>query len=200
MKNRDLHSGAGSMKTIGVLALQGAVEKHINMINMTGSSGKEVYTEEDLHETDALIIPGGESTTIGKLILKYKLDSALETLIAKGLPVFGTCAGLILLVKNIQGSEQYKMNFLDITVSRNAYGSQKESFETDLTIDFSGKEKYRGVFIRAPKIIEHSDNVEVLCYFENHPVLIKQNNILGACFHPELTDDNRIHKFFIDSF
>jgi 5'-phosphate synthase pdxT subunit len=160
---------------------------------------KLVRTKDDLTGIDGIILPGGESTTIGMLLDRFSLLDPLERLIRGGLPVFATCAGAILLAKEIEGSAQTKLGLLDITLKRNAYGSQIESFETDIHVPIAGDEPIRGVFIRAPIIIRAGTNVNVLAYFENTPVLVQESNIIAATFHPELARELRIHKYFIDS-
>jgi 5'-phosphate synthase pdxT subunit len=184
-------------KKVGVLALQGDVEKHVAMLNECGSDAILVRSKEDLCRLSGLIIPGGESTTIGKLLVRFELFSPIQELLQKGLPVYGTCAGLILLAREIVGLDQPSFAFLDITVARNAYGSQVESFEADISVPCVGEKPVRGVFIRAPIIERAGESVQVLARFEDAPVLVQQKKILGGTFHPELTDDLRIHQYFL---
>lgn len=179
-----------------MLALQGAVDKHIQMLSKLNIPCLAVKHREELGRIDAIIIPGGESTTIGKLLIRFSLFDPLSNLIAHGLPVFGTCAGLILLAKKITGFDQPSFKLLDITVARNAYGPQIESFEADISIPHLGEKAFRAVFIRAPIITEIAAHTEVLAGFEGNPVLIRQGNILASSFHPELTNDERIHRYF----
>ena len=186
------------MKTIGILALQGDIAKHASMVEKSGCKAVLVRYTRQLTEIDGLIIPGGESTTIGKLLVRFELLNPLISEISRGLPVFGTCAGLILLAKNIENSEQPRLGFLDITVARNAYGPQIESFEADIRVPAVGDMPLRAVFIRAPVISAVSPAVDVLASYEERPVFIRQGMLLGASFHPELTDDMRIHRFFGD--
>lgn len=184
---------------VGVLSLQGAFIEHINMLNkISGVEGIPVKRKEDLDKIEGLIIPGGESTTIGKLLERHNLLNYLKNLILEGLPVFGTCAGLILLSKKIdKNNSQTTLGILDVTIKRNAFGSQINSMEIDLKIkDFDTP--YKAIFIRAPVVKEAGNEVEILAEVEEGPVFIKQRNILGASFHPELTDDLRIHQMFID--
>ena len=188
------------MQTIGILALQGDIAKHTQMIEQLGQRTVRVRYASQLMEIDGLIIPGGESTTIGKLLVRFDLLQPLVDIINRGLPVFGTCAGLILLAKEIDGSDQPRLGCLDITVSRNAYGPQVESFETDLRVPGLGVDPVRAVFIRAPIILQTAPAVEVLARYEDRPVLIRQQHILGASFHPELTTDPRIHQLFLGMF
>jgi 5'-phosphate synthase pdxT subunit len=181
---------------IGVLSIQGDVEKHIAMLNKIGARSLPVKYEEELARVDALIMPGGESTTIGKLLLRFNLFDPIKQRIMEGMPVYGTCAGMILLARRITGFDQPRFDLLDITVARNAYGPQIESFEADLDIPLLGEMPVRAVFIRAPIIEEVAEEVEVLAAFEGSPVFIRQGNILASSFHPELTDDERIHRYF----
>jgi len=181
------------------LALQGAVEKHIHMLAKINIPSLAVKYNKELERIDALIIPGGESTTIGKLLIRFGLFDPLLQLIAQGLPVFGTCAGMILLAKRIAGFDQPSFNLLDITVARNAYGPQIESFEADLDIPLVGEKSFRAVFIRAPIITHITSHIKVLASFEGNPVFVRQGNILASSFHPELTDDERIHRYFAHS-
>ncbi|HOK03248.1 MAG TPA: pyridoxal 5'-phosphate synthase glutaminase subunit PdxT [Spirochaetota bacterium] len=183
-------------KKIGVLAMQGAFHKHCEMIERLGHFSCQVRTSEDLLTCDALIIPGGESTVMSKLITRNDLLDIIIHRAKNGMPIFGTCAGLILLASNVVAFELPLLRLLDVTVERNAYGRQLESFEANLEIK-GMIEPLRGIFIRAPKIIHFSDEVEVLAAFDGDPVLVRQGNILGATFHPELTDDTRIHEFFL---
>jgi 5'-phosphate synthase pdxT subunit len=172
------------------------VEKHIRMLSKINVPCCPVKYSEELEQINALIIPGGESTTIGKLLTRFSLFDPLAKLIAQGLPVFGTCAGLILLAKRIEGFDQPSFKLLDITVARNAYGPQIESFETDIDIPALGEKAFRAVFIRAPIITQAAPHVEILAGFEGNPVLVRQGNLLASSFHPELTDDERIHRHF----
>ena len=183
---------------IGVLCLQGAVSEHGEALASCGADVEYVKSKEQLKEIDGLIIPGGESTTIGKLIERFGLMEPIRKLAAAGTPVYGTCAGLILLSRTIPGPGQFLLGLMDTTVSRNAYGRQRESFEADLDIPVLGKEPYRAVFIRAPQILEHGPNVHVLAEYNGSPVAARQDNLLVTSFHPELTDDNRMHCYFLE--
>ncbi|MBN2738788.1 MAG: pyridoxal 5'-phosphate synthase glutaminase subunit PdxT [Spirochaetales bacterium] len=186
------------MKPIGILALQGDVEKHYKMIEKLGVRAIKARTPEDISSISALVIPGGESTTMGKLLDRFGILAPLREKIQQGFPVYGTCAGAILLAKNIENSEQLRIGTMDITVSRNAYGRQIESFETEITSPFFGDEAMTAVFIRAPIITAVKSHVEVLLSYENKAILVRQNNMLAGTFHPELTSDNRIHKYFVE--
>jgi len=182
---------------VGVLSLQGAVEEHLEMIKRCGLEGIKVKTFGDLVKVDRLIIPGGESTTIGKLAKIYGLDREISKRGREGMPIFGTCAGMILLANKVIGNEQIRFNLIDISVERNAFGRQVDSFEVDLKIeDFSGK-PFKAVFIRAPYIKKAGREVEVLAEFKGKIVMARQKNIIVSSFHPELTEDLRVHKYFL---
>jgi len=183
---------------IGVLDLQGAVEEHIHMIEKCGYQGIRVKTLEDLNRVEKLIIPGGESTTIGKLAKIYGLDEAIIKKGKEGLPIFGTCAGMILLAREIKDYDQVKFNLIDITVERNAFGRQVDSFEVEVKIKGMKGKSFRAVFIRAPYIKRVGKEVEVLAEFENKIIMAKQGKILVCAFHPELTDDLRVHQYFLE--
>ncbi|WP_373231061.1 pyridoxal 5'-phosphate synthase glutaminase subunit PdxT [Cohnella sp.] len=181
---------------IGVLALQGAVAEHIRSIGLAGGQGVAVKKTEQLADIDGLIIPGGESTTIGKLMRKYGFIEAIRDFANGGNPVFGTCAGLIVMAKRLEGAEEPHLSLMDMTVARNAFGRQRESFETNL--DVKGIDTpLRAVFIRAPLIKEVSDRVEVLSMYKGEIVTARQDHLLASSYHPELTDDYRLHELFI---
>ncbi len=182
---------------VGVLSLQGAVEEHLEIIKRCGIEGIKVKTIEDLEKVDRLIIPGGESTAIGKLAKIYGLDREIIKKGKEGMPIFGTCAGMILLANKVVGNEQIRFNLIDIVVERNAFGRQVDSFEVDLKIeDFKGK-PFKAVFIRAPYIKKAGREVKVLAEFKGKIVMARQKNILVSSFHPELTNDLRVHKYFL---
>lgn len=182
---------------IGVLALQGAVAEHIRSIERAGAEAIPVKRVEQLGDIDGLIIPGGESTTIGKLMRKYDFMDAIRSFSSQGKPIFGTCAGLIVLAERIQGDEEAHLKLMDITVARNAFGRQRESFETDLKV-VGIDEPVRAVFIRAPLILEVGERVEVLSTYNDEIVTARQGHLLAASYHPELTDDYRLHAYFIE--
>ena len=182
---------------VGVLALQGAVAEHIRSLEKTGVEGVTVKHVEQLADLDGLIIPGGESTTIGKLMRKYGFIEAIRDFSGQGKPIFGTCAGLIVMAKEIEGGEEPHLALMDIKVSRNAFGRQRESFETDL--DVKGLEApLRAVFIRAPLITAVGDGVEVLSTYKDEIVTTRQGHLLVSSFHPELTDDFSLHTYFVE--
>lgn len=182
---------------VGVLALQGAVEEHIRSVELAGVEGLPVKKIEELAEVQGLIIPGGESTTIGKLMRKYGFIDAIREFSASGKPIFGTCAGLILLAERIEGQEEAHLELMDMTVARNAFGRQRESFETDLSVK-GIDEPVRAVFIRAPLITSVGDKVEVLSTYQDEIVTARQAHLLVSSYHPELTDDYRLHQYFVD--
>jgi 5'-phosphate synthase pdxT subunit len=151
----------------------------------------------EIASVDGLVIPGGESTTIGKLMTRMGLVDLLRERIAGGLPVYGTCAGAILLARHIEASDQTRLGVMDISIARNAYGRQVDSFEADLLVPAFGEPLLRAVFIRAPVITSIGPSVETIGVFEDRPVLIRQANMLAGTFHPELTDDLRVHRLFV---
>ena len=172
---------------IGVLAVQGNFREHVSMLRRLGADPVEIRKPEQLEDLDGLVIPGGESTAIARLVRLYGLEDAIS---AFERPVFGTCAGMILL-------DRRHLGLLDFEVSRNAYGRQVASFEADL--DLIGEdEPLRGIFIRAPRVAEAGPEVEVLAELDGEPVLLRQGRVLVAAFHPELTNDTRVHERFLD--
>lgn len=183
--------------TTGVLALQGDFAEHRAMLTRIGVDTREVRKRSDLDGIDALIIPGGESTTIGKLMARYGLDEAIRARAQQGMPIFGTCAGLILLAQAIEGSYQPRLGLMDITVVRNAFGRQNESFEADIPFSPTPELPVRGVFIRAPIVAHVGEGVQTLSTFEGKIVAVQQGNLLATAFHPELTEDTRVHRYFL---
>lgn len=153
---------------------------------------------EHLEGLSGLIIPGGESTTIGLLLKEFKLDEAIREAHTDGMAIMGTCAGLILLAKTIESSDQPRLGLMDITVKRNAFGRQVQSFEADLEIPELGADTVRGVFIRAPYISEVGSGVHVMCSFRDKIVLARQGRLVGAAFHPELIGETRLHRYFVE--
>ncbi len=185
--------------TVGVLALQGDFEAHLRMLQQCGVQGCEVRTVQQLQEVDGLIIPGGESTTIIKLMQRYGLDQAVRQRAAEGMPIYGTCAGLIVMAREIEGyPQQPRLGLLDVAVARNAFGRQVDSFEVDLPVPRLGEQPLRAVFIRAPYVTRTGEQVEVLARLDGKVVLVQQANLLGGAFHPELTDDLRLHRYFVE--
>ncbi|MFX3634530.1 MAG: pyridoxal 5'-phosphate synthase glutaminase subunit PdxT [Candidatus Pristimantibacillus sp.] len=182
---------------IGVLALQGAVAEHMRSLEAAGAEAVAVKRIEQLDELEGLVIPGGESTTIGKLMRKYGFMDAVLDFWKQGKPLFGTCAGLIILADRIEGQEDAHLRVMDMVVARNAFGRQRESFETDLPVK-GIDEPIRAVFIRAPLIKEVGKDVDVLSVYQGEIVTARQGNLLACSFHPELTDDYRLHAYFVD--
>ncbi|EKD83655.1 MAG: hypothetical protein ACD_39C00542G0002 [uncultured bacterium] len=183
------------MTKIGILALQGAVREHVVAIKKCGMEAVEVKSAEELQKVDGLILPGGESTTMRRLIDTYDLLKPLKRFISVDKPVFGTCAGLILLARSIEGQDDNHIGMMDIVVRRNSYGRQIHSFEASLNIKDVGS-SFPGVFIRAPHILEVGEGVEVLCEHDGKIVMARQGCLLGCAFHPELTDDTRVMSYF----
>ena len=185
--------------TIGVLALQGAFAAHLDLLSSLDVVGRPVRLPRDLEGLDGLILPGGESTTMSNLLRSYDLLGPLNEFISAGHPVFGTCAGMILLSDRILDgrADQIALKSIDIVVRRNGYGRQVDSFETDIDVD-GFDSAFHAVFIRAPRIEEVGPDVDVLARHEGVPVLVRQGTVMAASFHPELTNDDRIHRLFAD--
>lgn len=184
---------------IGVLAMQGAVSEHVDVLDKIGVEPRKVKKPSELEGLSGLIVPGGESTTLSKLMTKYELIEPIKKkVLAGGLALFGTCAGMIMASNEVLGYDFPTLGLLDISVRRNASGRQVDSFETDLEIPVLGSEPFRGVFIRAPYIERVGADVEVLATHGGHPVMAKAGRILVASFHPELTDDYRVHRYFAE--
>lgn len=201
-------------KIIGILALQGDYDAHRKMLEeQLGAQTRFVRAPEDLQDIDALVLPGGESTTIGKLMQRIGLDAAIQARLQEGMPAYGTCAGMILLAKTIQDRpEQPTLAALNVTVARNAFGRQIDSFEADIPFHpardaaqaqdanaakDNGENSVRGVFIRAPYIVEAAPDVQVLGHFRDKIVAVQQGSLLATAFHPELTDDPQVHAYFL---
>ena len=183
---------------VGILALQGDFLEHLKMVEQCGHQAMPVKTIAHLNQIQRLIIPGGESTTISKLLARYYLDEKIIELVHRsGLPIFGTCAGMILLANRIESQKQTVLGLIDITVKRNAFGRQINSFEADLEIKEISPPLFKGIFIRAPYIVKAGNSVQVLCCFNKNIVLAQQGNILVSSFHPELGNDLRIHQYFL---
>jgi 5'-phosphate synthase pdxT subunit len=185
---------------VGVLALQGAFREHIRMLTSLGAEAVEIRLPAELDEVDGLVIPGGESTTMRKLMADYRFVDTVKEFAASGRPIFGTCAGCIVMAERIDGRRQDLLNLIDIDVERNAYGRQLESREADIAGAALGEEPFHAVFIRAPRILGIGPGVEDLARYRETVVLARQKNILVATFHPELTGDSRIHGLFLRMF
>lgn len=184
-------------KKIGVLAIQGAFREHRRILEKIGVNTVEVRSKNDLKGIEGLIIPGGESTAIGKQLERDGFGDKVIELAKQGIPVFGTCAGMILLSKEIDQSSQYSLKLMDTSVRRNAFGRQIASFEADIAVKGLGETDFRAVFIRAPYILETGSQVEILAEYAGKIIFVRQGNILASSFHPELTEDTRIHEYFI---
>jgi 5'-phosphate synthase pdxT subunit len=182
---------------VGVLALQGDFREHAAVCERLGADVVLIRTPGDLDGLEALVIPGGESTTIGKLADRFGLLEPLRSLIAGGLPTLGTCAGMIFLAAGTTGPDQIQLGVLDVVVERNAFGRQNDSFEADLAVA-GFDDPVRAVFIRAPWIEKVGDGVEVLAAADGHPVVVRQGNIVATSFHPELIGDDRFSKLLLD--
>ena len=180
----------------GVLALQGDFREHRLVLEATGAAVREVRSAEDLAEVDCLVIPGGESTTISKLARLYGLVEPILERAGAGMPVFGTCAGMIVMAQRVEGRLDPLLSLMDLTVQRNAYGRQVDSFEADLDVE-GIQHPVRGVFIRAPMVIQTGPGVRVLARHEGHPVVVEQGNLLAASFHPELVGETLLHEYFL---
>jgi len=189
---------------VGVLALQGDFREHLVMLDALGVAGREVRTPKELAEVAALVIPGGESTTIGKLAVIYGLIDPIRERVVAGMPVLGTCAGMIFLAAGTTEGEQPQLGVLDVVVERNAFGRQVDSFEADLEV-VGRKKPVHAVFIRAPWIHKAASNVEVLASVtdpatgEERPVVVRQDNILATSFHPELIGETWVHELLVES-
>jgi pyridoxal 5'-phosphate synthase pdxT subunit len=188
---------------IGVLALQGDFREHLRAVEDLGARGVAVRLPKDLESLDGLIIPGGESTVMGKLMVVYELVEPLRARIAAGLPVWGTCAGLILLARATDNAlaGQPLLAAMDIRVARNAFGAQRESFETELAVPALGKKPVYAIFIRGPVVENAGPGVEVLARLDaahgSDIVAVRQGSLLGTAFHPEVTEDTRFHQYFL---
>lgn len=187
------------MVKVGVLGLQGDVREHVRALEAVGAEPSVVKLPDALANVDALVIPGGESTTIGKLLERFELLEPLRDRASGGMPLYGTCAGAILMARELVGGQDVpqRIPVLDVVVRRNAYGRQVDSFEADLDVD-GLDETFRAVFIRAPVIESTGDDIEVLAEVDGKPVLVRQGCLLASTFHPEMTDDARIHRMFLE--
>jgi 5'-phosphate synthase pdxT subunit len=185
--------------TVGVLALQGDVREHLAALRSAGVEAVEVRRPDELDGLDGIVVPGGESTTIGRLLTIFGLLEPLRARIAEGLPAYGSCAGMILLANEVRDGKpgQPTLGGLDVVVRRNAFGRQVDSFETDLDVAGVDGGPVHAVFIRAPWVEEAGPGVEVLAEAAGHPVAVRQGHLLATAFHPELTGDARVHELFV---
>jgi 5'-phosphate synthase pdxT subunit len=182
---------------VGVLALQGDVLEHMQALERAGAVPFRVRDAEELAAAQGLVLPGGESSVIGMLLERYGLMDPAREAVRQGLPDLGTCAGLILMAREIEDGNVPRLAVLDVRVRRNAFGRQVDSFEADLEVPTLGQPALRGVFIRAPQILAMGRGVEVLAELPSGPVLVRQGQLLAGAFHPELTDDLRVHEYFL---
>jgi pyridoxal 5'-phosphate synthase pdxT subunit len=187
-----------STPAIGVLGLQGDVEEHLAAIARAHAVARRVKTPGELASVDGLIIPGGESTTVGAMLERFGLGAPLLARVRAGMPLFGTCMGMIVMAKKVVGSEQPTLGLLDIEVRRNAFGRQIESAEVPLEVDGIGPKPFPSVFIRAPWIESAWGDAVILARLDGKGVMVRQGSLLGTSFHPELSPDNRIHRLFVD--
>lgn len=181
------------------MALQGAVREHIWSLERCGASAVPVRVRAEIEGVEALVLPGGESTTVGKHLVRLGLDDYLRKRVEEGMPIFGTCTGLILLAKDIIGSDQPRIGVMGIHVQRNSFGRQVDSCEAPIEIPSLGAPPFPAVFIRAPHIAEVDAGVEVMSQYDGRIVMARQGHILAAAFHPELTRDDRIHEYFLNN-
>lgn len=194
MQNED-----GKMIKVGVLAIQGAVAEHLELLNQIPDvCAQEVKYLDELNEVDGLIIPGGESTAIGRLLRDFNLLQPLKERILNGMPVWGTCAGMILLAKSLENDPTVHLGVMDITVERNAYGRQLGSFTTEVEIEKISSNEIPLIFIRAPYVTQVKSDVDILLEVNDHIVACQQKQMLATSFHPELTKDTSFHRYFIN--
>lgn len=183
---------------LGVLDIQGSVEEHLAVLQRLGVPTVSVKTLAELDRVDGLIIPGGESTTIGKLMKRFGLDEAIRRRVrARSLALWGTCAGAILMAKKVRNQVPDTLGLMNIDIERNAYGRQLDSFETELAAPELNAKDLRAVFIRAPRIRKAAGTVQTLAYYKQEPAMLREDNMLVSTFHPELTDDVRVHQYFV---
>ncbi|MDP9110359.1 MAG: pyridoxal 5'-phosphate synthase glutaminase subunit PdxT [Candidatus Eremiobacteraeota bacterium] len=183
---------------VGVLALQGDVAEHVRALRGVGADGVLVKTRAELASVKGLIIPGGESTTVMKLLERFDLCEPIRRCAAAGMPLWGTCMGMIVMARQVVGTEQPSLGLLDVSVRRNAFGRQSESDEFKLEVPALGVPSFPAIFIRAPWVERAGSAVQVLARRDGHGVMVRQGNLLGTSFHPELSDDPRVHRYFTD--
>jgi 5'-phosphate synthase pdxT subunit len=186
-----------SAPLVGVLALQGDVVEHVAALQRAGAHTREVRTPDDLAAVDALVVPGGESTTVIRLLERFGLTEPIKARVRDGMPFWGTCMGLIVAAHDVADLEQSTLDLIDVTVRRNAFGRQVDSAEVPLVIPSLGAEPFPAIFIRAPWIERTGPAVETLAERDGHGVMVRERNVLGTSFHPELTGDDRVHAYFL---
>lgn len=189
---------ATSAPLVGVLALQGDVVEHLAALESAGARAVAVKSPRDLTGVDAIVIPGGESTTVMKLLTRFGLEKPIVDRVRAGMPLWGTCMGMIVAAREVSDLNQPTLNLIDITVRRNAFGRQNESAEVDLAITALGEPPFPAIFIRAPWIERYGPMVELLAERDGHGVMVREGNVLATAFHPELTGDQRVHRYFLD--
>jgi 5'-phosphate synthase pdxT subunit len=182
---------------VGILALQGDVAEHLRAFAACGVAALPVKTQRELAAVDALVIPGGESTTVIRLLDRFEMTAPLQARVREGMPLWGTCMGLIVAARDVVGLEQETLGLIDVTVRRNAFGRQIASSEAALSIPALGAEPFPAVFIRAPWVERAGPGVEILASHLGHPVFVRQRSVMGTAFHPELTPDRRVHEYFL---
>lgn len=188
----------GSEPRVGVLALQGDVDEHCAMLEACGARPVRVKTGPELQSVDGLIVPGGESTTVIRLLDRFELTEPLVARVRAGMPLWGTCMGMIVVARDVAGMDQKTLGLLDVTVRRNAFGRQLASEEVALEVPALGGASFPAVFIRAPWIERSGPGVEVLAAYKGHGVFVRQGHVMGTSFHPELTGDRRVHAWFLE--
>jgi pyridoxal 5'-phosphate synthase pdxT subunit len=184
--------------SVGVLALQGDVVEHVAALERAGARAVEVKTPAQLATVDGLVIPGGESTTVMKLLDRFAMAEPIRSRVRGGMPLWGTCMGMIVAAHDVVGLQQPTLDLIDISVRRNAFGRQNESTEIDLPIAALGAQPFPAIFIRAPWIERVGPRVELLAQRDGHGVMVREGNVLGTSFHPELTHDDRVHAYFLE--
>jgi len=201
-QNQTTHRPQKTKPRIAVLALQGDFARHVEVLQALGAEAYPARLPQEMDRADGIVLPGGESTTIGKLMTRYGLDEALQKAAQAQTPIYGTCAGMILLARQIaegtgERGGQPTLGLLNITVARNGFGRQQDSFEASIAVPVLGNDPVRAVFIRAPYVTETGAGVETLAAHEGKVVFVRQGKILGSAFHPELTPDDRVHRYFL---
>lgn len=181
---------------VGIVAIQGDYENHALAFDRCGSESRFVRISSDLEGVDRIVIPGGESTTVGKLLSRFGLGESLISCANNGMPLWGTCMGMILMAKEVEGYNQYSLGVLDVTVRRNAFGAQVHSFEDEVGVT-GLDDPIMAVFIRAPVVVRYGSSVDVISTYREQIVAVRQGNLLGTSFHPELTEDDRLHRWFL---